>query len=377
MRKKVLISGAGIGGSTLAYWLGRNGFDVTVVERAGAQRSSGNPIDVKGPAVDVVEGMGVLPRLRAAGSRVNRISFVDATGRERAGLRLSVFQGGAGDREVEIARADLAGILLEAARDHSEIRWADSISGISQDGDGVEVNFESGTTGHYDYVIGADGLHSNVRRLVFGAEDRFLRHMGLYVATLPVDRAFGDEREVVMFNRPGSAISVHPSKGKAVVAFMFRRAAIPNLDHRDLARHQQLVADAFTGPIGIFADLLDQLKAADDLYFDSVSRVDLPRWSDGRVALLGDAGSCLSLFGDGSTLAIAGAHTLAEELTRNPDQPHTAFATYEQRHRKLVESKQRGMRAAAAMMVPATSPGIVVRNATARATALIRTARID
>ncbi|MFE3196215.1 FAD-dependent monooxygenase [Nocardia sp. NPDC059240] len=366
MNKTVLISGAGIGGSTLAYWLGRNGFDVTVVERAGVQRSSGNPIDVKGAAVDVVEAMGVMPRLRAAGSRVDRMSFVDAAGRERSGLRLSAFQGGAGDREVEIARADLASILLDAARDQAEIRWADSISGLDKDVDGVEVTFESGTTGHYDYVIGVDGLHSNVRRLVFGAESEFIKHMGLYVATLPVDRAYGGEREVIMFNRPGSAITVHPSKGKAVAAFMFRHAAVPGFDHRDLAQHKQLVADAFTGPLGIFADLLDQVKAAEDLYFDSVSRVDLPHWSDGRIALLGDAASCLSLFGDGSTLAIAGAHTLSEELTRTPDQPRTAFATYEQRHRKLVEPKQRGMRAAAAMMVPATSPGIVVRNAVTR-----------
>ncbi|MFE2995078.1 FAD-dependent monooxygenase [Nocardia sp. NPDC059246] len=366
MSRTVLISGAGIAGSTLAYWLGRDGFDVTVVERAGAQRSSGNPIDVKGPAVDVAEGMGVMPRLRAAASRVERMSFVDAAGRERSRLRLSAFQGGAGDREIELARADLAAILLDAARDHAEIRWADSISGITQDSDGVDVVFENGAGGRYDYLIGADGLHSNVRRLVFGAEAEFLRHLGMYVATLPVDRAFGDEREVVMFNRPGQAITVHPSKGKAMAAFMFRHDAIPGLGHRDLDGHKRLIADTFSGPIGIFGGLLDQLKAADDLYFDSVSRVRLPRWSDGRVALLGDAGSCLSLFGDGSTLAIAGAHTLAEELTRTPGRPHTAFAAYEQRHRKLVEPRQRGMRAASALMVPATSAGIVVRNAVTR-----------
>ncbi|WP_433564054.1 FAD-dependent monooxygenase [Nocardia sp. CA-151230] len=366
MSKTVLISGAGIAGSTLAYWLGRNGFDVTVVERAEMPRSSGNPVDVKGPAVDVVEGMGVMPRLRAAASQVERMSFVDATGRERSGLRLSAFQGGAGDREVEVARADLAAILLGAAREQAEIRWADSISEIAQDADGVDVVFGNGDRGRYDYLIGADGLHSNVRGLVFGPEAEFLRHLGMYAATLPVGRAFGNEREVIMFNRPGQAISVHPSKGKAVAAFMFRHDAVPGLGHRDLDGHKRLIAEAFSGPIGIFGDLLDQVDAADDLYFDSVSQVRLPRWSEGRVALLGDAGSCLSLFGDGSTLAIAGAHTLAEELIRTPDHPHTAFAAYERRHRKLVEPKQRGMRVASTLMVPATSAGIVVRNAVTR-----------
>ncbi|MFJ9371078.1 hypothetical protein ACIRRA_42645 [Nocardia sp. NPDC101769] len=151
-----------------------------------------------------------------------------------------------------------------------------------------------------------------------------------------------------------------------MAAFLFRREAVPGFDHRDLDLHKRLVADAFSGPIGIFGDLLDELKAADDLYFDSVSRVRLPRWSDGRVALVGDAGSCLSLFGDGSTLAIASAHTLAAELTRSPGHPHTALAAYEQRHRTLVEPKQRGMRAASALMVPATSAGIAICNAVTR-----------
>ncbi|MFE5288150.1 FAD-dependent monooxygenase [Nocardia sp. NPDC056611] len=366
MSKAVLISGAGIAGATLAYWLGRNGFDVTVVERARGQRSSGNPIDVKGPAVEVVEAMGVMPALRAVASAVDRMSFVDETGGKRSGLRLSAFQGGAGDREVEVARADLAGILLEAARDKAEVRWGEWISAITQDAGGVDVGFESGGTGRYDYVIGADGLHSNVRRLVFGDEAGFIRHLGMYAATLPVDRVFDDDRAVVMFNRPGRAITVHPSKGKAVAAFMFRRSAVPGFDHRDLAQHKRLVAAAFTGRTGIFTELLDRLQAADDIYFDSVSRISLPHWSIGRVALLGDAGSSLSLFGDGSTLAIAGAHTLAEELTRAPDDPRQALVAYERRHRKLVEPKQRGFRAAAALMVPGTAAGIALRNAAVR-----------
>ncbi|WP_198347524.1 FAD-dependent oxidoreductase [Nocardia terrae] len=366
MSKTVLISGAGIAGSTAAYWLGRNGFDVTVVERARAQRSSGNPVDVKGPAVDVIEGMGVMPSVRAAASRVDRMSFVDPAGRERSRLRLSAFQGGAGAREVEITRADLAAILLEAARDFAELRWSDSISEIAQHSAGVDVTFENGAAGCYDYVIGADGLHSNVRRLAFGAESEFIGHMGMYVATLPVDRAFGDEREVVMLNLPGRAVSVHPSKGKAVAAFLFRSRAVPGFDHRDLDQHKRLVTDAFAEPIGIFAEVLDQLKAADDIYFDSVSRISLPQWFNGRVGLLGDAGSSLSLFGDGSTLAIAGAHTLAHELARTPDHPHAALSAYEQRHRRLVEPRQRGFRAARALMVPATSTGITIRNAITR-----------
>lgn len=162
MGKAVLISGAGVGGSTLAYWLTRRGFDVTVVEHAAGQRSSGNPVDVKGPAVDVAEKMGILDRLQAMGSSVNRMTFVNADGRRTARIGLEAFQGGAGEREVEVPRADLAAVLLETARDKAEFLWGDSIAGLHQDADRVNVSFAQADSRRFDIVIGADGLHSNV-----------------------------------------------------------------------------------------------------------------------------------------------------------------------------------------------------------------------
>jgi 2-polyprenyl-6-methoxyphenol hydroxylase-like FAD-dependent oxidoreductase len=176
----VLICGAGIGGSTLAYWLGRRGFEVTVVERVTRPRSSGNPVDVKGPAVEVVERMGIMPQLRAAASVVDRLTVVDAAGRRVTGVRTKAFQGSAGDREVEVPRADLATILLTAAAEHAEIRWGDTITGLEQTGAGVEATFDQSGSGRFDLVVGADGLHSTVRGQVFGAESHFMRHMGIY-----------------------------------------------------------------------------------------------------------------------------------------------------------------------------------------------------
>jgi 2-polyprenyl-6-methoxyphenol hydroxylase-like FAD-dependent oxidoreductase len=364
---RVLISGAGIAGSTLAYWLARHGFQVTVVERAAGQRSSGHPVDIKGPAVAVVEQMGIMPQLQAAASQMDRLVFVDAAGREQASVSMKAFQGSAGDREVEIARADLANTLLSTVRGCAEIRWGDSITGLTQDGGGVDVTFDQAEPERFDLVVGADGLHSTVRHLAFEPEAGFVRHMGMYVMTLLIDRPISGEDEVVVFNTPGRAIALHPGCGKPGAAFIFRHPAIPAFDHRDIDLHKRLVTNAYAGRLGCFAELLDRVQTADDLYFDSVSRVRLPRWSTGRITVVGDAASCLSLFGDGSTLAVAGGYALAEELARTPSDPTAALRRYEQRHRQLVMSRQRGLFTAARMLlVPRSRAGIALRNTAVR-----------
>ncbi|MBY8855959.1 FAD-dependent monooxygenase [Nocardia sp. CA2R105] len=367
MNKSVLISGAGVAGSTLAYWLAREGFTVTVAERAAGQRSSGNPVDVKGPALEVVEQMGIAPRLRAAATAVRRIAFLDGAGNERASMNLNSIQGSADGREIEIARADLAAALLATAQDEAEIRWNDTITGLTQRADGVEVTFEHGAPARFDLVVGADGLHSGVRRLTFGPEQEFIRHMGMFVATLPVDRTLAGAHAVAMYNAPGRSFSVHPAHGIPLAAFIFRHAPVPGFDPRDPAAHKRLVTETYRGRLGMFEDFLDQVADAEDMYFDSVSQVRLPSWTNGRVSLIGDAASSLSLFGDGSTLAIAAAHTLAEELARTPDDQSAALRRYERRHRTLVKPKQRGFILASQLLVPRSRTAIVLRNTAVRA----------
>lgn len=363
--RTVLISGAGIGGSTLAYWLARRGFRPTVVELAAGLRSSGNPVDVRGPAVEVAEQMGVMAQLREAASSVTDLSFVNAANDRVGRIPLRTFQM-SDSAEVELPRADLASILLQSSRDVGEFLWNDTIVAVHQDPRGVRVEFEHAGPRRFDLVIGADGLHSRVRQLAFGPESDFVHHMGIYVATLAVEGQVDHDREVVMFNVPGKAVSIHPSRGRGIAAFMFRSAPISGFDHRDSEQHKRLLAAAFADTGWRVPELLGRVHAATDLYLDSVSQVRIPEWSVGRVALLGDAGSSVSLFGDGATLAIAGAFTLAEELARSPDKPETAFRRYEARHRTLVDPKQRGVSSAAALLIPATRRGIAVRNLATR-----------
>ncbi|WP_248959140.1 FAD-dependent monooxygenase [Sphaerisporangium perillae] len=364
--RTVLISGAGIAGPTLAYWLARHGFRPTIVERAAAFRSSGSPVDVRGPAVEVAERMGLMPRLREAALNMTGMSFVNASGRRVGRVNMRAVQRAAGSREVEVPRGELASILFEAGQDRAELLFDDTIVTLDQDEDGVDVTFERAAPRRFDLVIGADGLHSAVRRLAFGPESGFVRHMGVYVATMPVDGPAMRGREMVMYNTPGRAVALHPVRGHALAAFMFRGPEVPGFDHRDTGLHKRLLTAAYADDHWRVPELLDQVRATDDLYFDSVSQVRLPQWSNGRVALLGDAASCVSLFGDGSTLAMAGASVLADELAADPAGHRSAFRRYETRHRVLVEPRQQGVAQAASLLIPATRGGIVARNLATR-----------
>jgi 2-polyprenyl-6-methoxyphenol hydroxylase-like FAD-dependent oxidoreductase len=216
-------------------------------------------------------------------------------------------------------------------------------------------------------VVGADGLHSTVRRLAFGPERDFISHLGLHVATLPLGSDEGTD--VLLHNTPGRLVSIHPARGAALAAFIFRSAPVPGFDHRNTAQHKQIVSMAYADAGWRVPELLRALSTADDLYFDAVSAVRLESWSRGRVTLLGDAASCVSLFGDGSSLAMAGAETLAAALAADPA---TAFARYEATHRRLVDPKRRRVGRSAGLLVPKTRLGLGVRDLAARTLATRR-----
>jgi len=355
--RTVLVVGAGIAGSTLAYWLSRHGFDTTVVERAEGERSSGSPVDVRGPAVRVAERMGLLPSLREAATLATGIVLVDNRGR-----RIGRVPTQTNAEAVEIPRSDLAAILADASRDDVEFIYGDSVVTIAESGQGVDVTFERAAPRRFDLVVGADGLHSRVRWLTFGPESQFVEHLGMYVATVPLDGSAEDQKNVVMHSTPGRAVAVHPATGRGIVAFIFRYALRPALYHRDSDRQKQLMSAAYAGVGWQVPELLERVRGADDLYFDSVSRVRLDTWSRGRIGLVGDAASCATLLGDGSSMAIAGAATLAEALAAQPAEPTTALHRYEQSQRKLIGSRQRRISVASHLLVPATRAGLAARN---------------
>ncbi|GAA2393274.1 FAD-dependent oxidoreductase [Dactylosporangium salmoneum] len=360
MTPSVLISGAGVAGTTAAYFLARSGWRVTVVERAAGVRSSGNPVDVRGPALPVARAMGVLPALREHATHADAMRVVDAAGRTIARLPMQ-----ASPDAVEIPRADLAAVLFAAARDHADFRYDDAVTALEPDETGVGVTFDRAAPQRFDLVVGADGLHSAVRRLAFAPEREVVSHLGVWVATLPLGGPSDDPRDVLMYNEPGRMVSVHPARGNALAALIFRGAAVPGMDHRDTAAHRRFVAAAYAGAGWRTPQLLERLETA-ELYFDAVSRVHLPAWTRGRVTLVGDAASCVSLFGDGSSLAMAGAHTLATALSGAPSDLGAALRRYEAEHRTRTDPKVRHAGRSAALIVPRSRLALAARNTAAR-----------
>jgi 2-polyprenyl-6-methoxyphenol hydroxylase-like FAD-dependent oxidoreductase len=354
----VLISGAGIAGCTVAYWLTRGGHAVTVVERSGSLRSTGSPVDVRGPAADVTERMNIAAPLRDARIRVAGMTFLDSSGQRVARVDIGLLRSAIVPKDIEIARGDLARILHEASAGDAEYIFGDSIKTLSQDEQGVDVAFERSPPRRFDLVIGADGLHSIVRRLAFGADSEFVRHAGLYAATVSLPASDDAGREMFMLNTPGKLAALHPGQGAPLAYFVFWHPEIPEFDYTDLNRHKRVLDEAFAGIGWRVPEFLAAARAASDMYFDSVARVGVADWARGRIALLGDASSCVSLFGDGSTLAIAGAYELARAVNESSADPRSAFRRYQAIHGKLVASKQKSLTLIASHIVPKTQMGI-------------------
>ncbi|TCN36608.1 2-polyprenyl-6-methoxyphenol hydroxylase-like FAD-dependent oxidoreductase [Kribbella orskensis] len=357
---KILISGASVAGPAIAYWLGRYGHDVTVVELAPALRQGGYAVDFRGDVNKVVlERMGVLDDLRARQTGGSAMRFVDEEGKQV--LRLPPeFAGG----DLEVLRSDLSQVLYDHSKHDAEYIFGDSIATLDQHEGGVDVTFESGTARRFDLVVGADGLHSVVRRLAFGPERDYVSHLGYYIAGWELPNSFGIERESLMYNVPGRLASVgvdHRDPGKAGAMFIF---ASPELtyDRRDVAQQHAILREAYSGLGWHVPQILDGLADSTELYFDSISRVDAEGWSSGWVVLLGDAGYGATVGGMGTGTAIVAAYVLAGELARSGGNHAAAFAAYEQQLRKPVQACQSGGNRTGKFLAPGTRFGLVARN---------------
>jgi 2-polyprenyl-6-methoxyphenol hydroxylase-like FAD-dependent oxidoreductase len=270
--------------------------------------------------------------------------------------------------DVEILRGDLGRILYQVTRDGTEYLFGDSITGLEQCADGVRVTFTRAAPRVFDLVIGADGLHSAVRRLAWPGQEDARHDLGLYVAIFSVADSFGLEHAGLLHSVPGRTASVFSTRqpGRAVAQFFFAApdGTAVSYDYRDTGQQQQIVARAFDGVGWHVPALLDQMAGADDFYFDSVSQVRLDRWSAGRVALIGDAGYAAGPGGNGTGTAVVAAYVLAGELAAARGDYRAAFARYEHLLRPYVARGQKQARGGQAFLAPATARKIRQRNRT-------------
>jgi 2-polyprenyl-6-methoxyphenol hydroxylase-like FAD-dependent oxidoreductase len=350
----ILISGASVAGPALAFWLDRHGHRTTVVERSPELRDGGFGVDFRGEAhLTVLRRMGILDDIRAHATNMGPQVVVDESGRELARL-----PGGFMSGDVEIRRGDLARIMYDRTRDRTEYVFGDTVTSLTQTGGGVDVAFRHGQARTFDLVVGADGLHSTTRRLAFGPEERYLTYLGYHFAGVELrDNPFGLDRTGLIFNAPERGVMVGPTSA----SFVFPAPA--PLDRGDA---RSVVRERFAHVGWEVPRLLDLMDDADDVYFDSISRVDVDRWSNGRVVLLGDAAYGATVGGMGTGAAMIGAYVLAGELATQADHT-TAFARYEDVLRPYALGCQKLAGNAGPFLAPATDTRIRRRNRMYRA----------
>ena len=322
MGRKILISGAGIAGPVLAYWLARHGFEPMVVERAAELRTGGHPVDLWGSAVDVMDQMGVLSAIDAARTGNDR-GVTIVPGRPPFEINLRRLSAEFSDRHVEIMRGELVSILYERTREDIEYRFGDSIAALSTRNDAVRVTLKGGEVRDFAVVIGADGQHSNVRRLAFGEEARFSHYVGGYVAGYAVPDRIGLNGRIHRDVVPGKTVVAFPIRqdGEAGVGFLFRRPEPLDLHHDDVEGQKRVLLEIFAEEGWEVPRFLNQLENGRGLSISTQSaRFNMEQRSRDRITLVGDAGDRPApAVGGGTTLAVVAAYRLAAELAATDD----------------------------------------------------------
>ena len=356
---KVLISGASIAGPVLAYWLNRRGFDVTVVERAPALRKTGgHAIDLIGPAMGITHQMGLTDRVLERATGTERLVMYRAGAARPAHIDYHKVTAALSRQHVEIMRDDLSEIFYAAGREDVEYLFGDHITGIDDDG---QVRFAHGATRQFDMVVGADGLHSGVRRVVFGEDAGHTEFLGAYLSVVSVPKALARDGEMtgwVDVDRTAMIYTAdHLDDARAV--FIFRPSTTYEYDHRDTASHQRLLQERFAGmaePVDRWLAEVDRTQA---FYFDAITQLQLTSWSRGRVTLVGDAGYCPGPAVGGSTsLAVIGAYVLAGELERAGGDHTAAFRAYEDVMRQPVAGARALAKGMAKGILPSSQLGV-------------------
>lgn len=359
MSRDILISGASVAGPALAWWLARRGFRPVVIERSGQLRGGGYTVDFRGRVhLSVLERMGLLEQVRARQTGLGAISYVDADGRPVASMPPVFFAG-----DVEILRGDLAAILHEATRNDTEYVFGDSVTGLEQDDHGVHVTFARAAPRTFALAIGADGVHSNIRRLAFGPEEHFTRDLGLYASVFTVPNFAGLDRAGLLYSVPGKTAGIFSAGDPArAIAQMYFTAPGLRHDPHDTGQQREIIVRQF-GELGWHVPrLLAELPAAPDFYFDTTSQIRMDSWSRGRVALIGDAGYAAGPGGNGTGNAVVAAYILAGELAAADGDHRAALASYERRLRGYITGAQKQAAGSQAFLAPPTWKNIRQRN---------------
>jgi 2-polyprenyl-6-methoxyphenol hydroxylase-like FAD-dependent oxidoreductase len=361
-QKTALISGAGVAGPAAAFWLNAAGWKTIIVERAPLPREGGYVIDFWGLGYDLAERMGLLDEIERVGYHVREVRVVGDHGEPLAGFGTSALNELTGGRYITLARRDLSRLLLAAAAPVTDVIFGDEIVALSQNGDSVGVQLRGGSARRFDLVVGADGLHSQVRRLAFGPDEQFEKPLGYIVAAFQVqDYQPRDPDIYLMYGKPGRMLGRFTLRyNQSLFLFLAEfEGALPST----LEEQKALLDSLYRTDQWESAKILDRLKETQALYIDRVSQIVAPSWSRGRVVLAGDAAFCPSLLaGQGSALAIVAAYVLAGELARSHGRLDEGLAAYERLLRPYIAMKQAGAARFGGALAPRSRFGLWFRN---------------
>jgi 2-polyprenyl-6-methoxyphenol hydroxylase-like FAD-dependent oxidoreductase len=359
-QKKVLISGASIAGPTLAFWLDRFGFSTTIVERADSLRLGGQNVDIKGAAQKVVQLMGIEDEIIAADTGELGVRFVNKDNITKAELPKG--ESNLGTSELEILRGDLVKILYNHTKNNVEYIFGNQITELNEFKDGVKVTFKNGEIRDFDLVICADGIRSRTRYLIFGDEP-IVRPVGLYISYFTIPKTASDSRWARWYNGTNSRVIVMRPDNEGTTRASFSFLSEPKgYEKLSTFEQKEILKQKFSDAGWEATRVLSALENNTDIYFDAISQVIAPRWSNGRCAMTGDAAFCPSpLTGMGVSLSVLGAYILAGELSKHSDHQQ-AFAEYEKVFRPYVTKIQKLPPGVPKLAHPKTKIGIVVLN---------------
>ncbi len=351
--KNILISGAGISGLTLAYWLQHWGFSPSIIEKRPNLDHRGYMIDFYGSGFDVAEKMNLLKELQEKSDQypIKKVTFVDGQGKPHATLDVEQFRDLLHHRYFPVMRGDLEAIIYESVKDSVPVRFGVSIDKLENLPDSVAVELSNGSRETYDLVLGADGIHSNVRGLAWGDESQFNRFLGFYVACSVIEDFIGTSKTFLGHLEPNVQTSIYSIGEKRLATFFAFRSEKLSVHGREA---QMQALDNALGNLGwLVPQLLEDTKQADDFFFDAVAQIQMKQWFNGRVALAGDACQCLTLLaGQGASMGMAGAYLLASELHKANGDYKTAFPAYQEMLKPEIERRQKDARGLAGSFVP-------------------------
>ncbi|WP_210176131.1 FAD-dependent monooxygenase [Agrobacterium bohemicum] len=361
----VLISGASFAGLSTAYWLNELGYDVTIVEVGNGLKYGGSPVDIRDGSIDVIKRMGLYERIRARSLKPRRLYFKNACDVAVATISPETGEGPTSGEEYEIERDTLLETMFEALGDEIEVIFGDSISSLEQNESQVRVSFKSGEQRTFSLVIGCDGNHSSIRKMVFGPESDYAVSLQNYFGISIVNKLLIETDTTQIYNAPGKAVMLNAYNHKTDISFLFFSADEIRYDYRDQDQHRRIIHEQFFNEKWRTREVLEEALQCENFYFDKFCQIKMPSWSKGRVALVGDAAYCATpAAGMGGALAMVGATALADALIKYEGNAEMAFQEYDRSLRPFVEKVQaNAIGFGLEMFAPRTEKAIRERNA--------------